>query len=535
MIKRIRRRKTLGYRTIRIMAVFSICLILGISVLAAGIYLNMKIRDTHDLAYAYVKATASYIDGDRVSHYFESKKEDDYYLKVANYIDTLRGASRINFLYVVVPTENGSVFIWDAKNMDAGTAYALGKFDPYEELSRDILEENFKVSTKEKLYITQDSIFGYLVSAFYPILDSKGKPVAIVGADLAIETISEESMAFIGTIVFAIIFIVAVFTLILYSLTEKRIITPVIRLSESSKKLISSLSSGRDISLDIHTGDEIEELAASFKTMHTEITGYLKSLSKITAEKEHIGTEMHVATSIQSSMLPKLNPEFAPRHDFSIYALMSPAKEVGGDFYDAFLIDDEHLGVVIADVSDKGVPAALFMVISKTLIKLRCQLSGSLSPARVFKSVNNQLIENNDAGMFVTCWLAIINLKTGEGRASNAGHEHPVLKRAGEEFRLVEYQHSPPLGCLDDLEFEEHEFKLHPGDTFFVYTDGLAEAVNEDGEQFGTGRIVEALNAHSDLEPEALVEAARSELSSFVGKAEQFDDTTMLAFTYHGT
>ncbi len=532
MIKIIKKKKNLGQRTIGMMVVFSVCLILGISALSSSIYLNLKINDTHKLVYAYAKAASMYIDGDKVLKYLDEDNRDPYFYKIGNYLDTVRSSSRLKFLYVIIPTEKGSYFVWDAKNKDATENYT-GKTDPYEEISHSLIDESFKAKSDEKLFITKSGDFGYLVSALYPILNSSGEPVALVGADIAVNTVSSQSINFIGTIILSIIVLVLIFSVLLYRHTKKRIIAPLIQLSDTSKKLITSLNNGSDINLDIHTGDEIEELAESFKTMHSEVTSYLGRLSKITAEKEHIGTEMHVASNIQASMLPKLAPYFASHDDFKVYASMTPAKEVGGDFYDAFLIDENHLGIVIADVSDKGVPAALFMAVSKTLIKHRCLLSGSLSPAYIFKTVNNQLIENNDAGMFVTTWLAIIDLKTGEGYASNAGHEHPVICHKGGDFKLVEYQHSPPLGCLSDMEFEEHKFKLSPGDMLFVYTDGVAEATNEKGELYTTDRLVVSLNSHKGLEPQELVEAVHKDIDRYVGNARQFDDITMLAFKYH--
>ncbi|MCR5536005.1 MAG: SpoIIE family protein phosphatase [Succinivibrio sp.] len=525
----------LGQRAIKIMVLFTICLVIGISTLSSVLYLNGKIKDTKNLAYDYAKALSVYIDGDRLRHYLADPTPDTYYYQVKKVMDTIKISSQLKYFYVVIPIEDGSFFIWDATTEEGIENYKLGRIDHYQDIDKADLEEAFTAEPKEKLYLENDVNFGYIVYALYPIFDSAGQPVALVGADLEIAAISMQSLNFIGFIVISIIILVVLFTIVLYRLTRKRIIEPLTRLSALSGELVSSLDHGTKISLDIHTGDEIEELASSFITMHEEITNYLGHLSRLTQEKEHRGTEMHVATSIQASMLPKLAPDFAFRSDFNIFAAMSPAKEVGGDFYDAFLIDQDHLAMVIADVSDKGVPAALFMVVSKTLIKLRAQLSKTLSPSFVFNTVNHQLIENNDAGMFVTVWLAIIDLKTGQGRASNAGHEHPVLCRCNGEFELVEYQHSPPLGCLDDLEFEEHDFTLKPGDTLFVYTDGVAEAVNEQGEQFGTDGIIKALNAHLGLEPKELVPAVRSELDRYVGAALQFDDITMLAFEYLGS
>ena len=249
-------------------------------------------------------------------------------------------------------------------------------------------------------------------------------------------------------------------------------------------------------------------------------------------EKERIGAELNVATQIQADMLPRIFPAFPERNEFDLFASMAPAKEVGGDFYDFFLVDDDHIALVMADVSGKGVPAALFMVIAKTLIKNRALLGES--PATVLKNVNEQLCEGNEAELFVTVWLAVIEISTGKGMAANAGHEHPVLRRAGGRYELVTYRHSPAVATMEGIRFREHPFELHPGDSLFVYTDGVPEATNSKDELFGNDRMLEALNSEPDAVPEQLLKNVRSGIDTFVGDAPQFDDITMLGFTYMG-
>ena len=253
---------------------------------------------------------------------------------------------------------------------------------------------------------------------------------------------------------------------------------------------------------------------------------------KAEQEKERIGAELSVATQIQADMLPRIFPAFPERTEFDLFASMSPAKEVGGDFYDFFLIDDDHIGLVMADVSGKGVPAALFMVIAKTLIKNRAQMGGS--PAEVLSYANDQLCEGNEAELFVTVWFATIQISTGKGLAANAGHEHPAIRRKDGSFELVKYRHSPAVATLEGIKFKEHEFTLNPGDSLYVYTDGVTEATNKDDVLFGTDRMLEALNKKPDSDPKTLLETVRSDIDDFVGAAPQFDDITMLGFKYLG-
>ena len=244
--------------------------------------------------------------------------------------------------------------------------------------------------------------------------------------------------------------------------------------------------------------------------------------------------DMEVAAAIQNGVMPRKFPPFPDRKEFDIYAYMDPAKEVGGDFYDFFLIDEDHIGVVIADVSGKGVPAALFMMVTKALIKTTC-VQGGDSPGEALFKVNNQLLNSaGELSMFVTVWLAKIEISTGKGISVNAGHEHPAMLRHGGEFELIEYSHSPAVCVIPDMVFEEREFRLNEGDMLFVYTDGVPEAVNHKRKQFDTGRMLEALNKGKWETPKDTIESVKQSLEDFVEDAEQFDDITMLCFEYRG-
>ena len=250
-------------------------------------------------------------------------------------------------------------------------------------------------------------------------------------------------------------------------------------------------------------------------------------------ESSRIETELGMATDIQASQLPRLFPAFPKRDEFDLFASMTPAKEVGGDFYDFFLIDDDHIGLVMADVSGKGVPGALFMMVSRVLIK--SHLQNGESPGEALASVNDQMCENNDTGLFVTVWAAVLQISTGKGVAVNAGHENPALMRAGGKFEMIVYKHSPAVATIEGIRFREHEFELHPGDSLFVYTDGVAEATNSRNELFGAERTLDALNRDPGASPKDILDNVMDGINSFVAEAEQFDDITMLCFRYNGT
>ncbi|MBR2835767.1 MAG: SpoIIE family protein phosphatase [Coriobacteriales bacterium] len=308
------------------------------------------------------------------------------------------------------------------------------------------------------------------------------------------------------------------------------------KISDPLKQLeadVLRISGGNlDNRTQVVTDDEIGSLANSFNTMTDSLQRYIANLKEVTAKEERIAGELDVARHIQASMLPRDFEGFSAKSEFDLYASMTPAKEVGGDFYDFFYTDENHVCLVMADVSGKGVSAALFMAIAKTLIKNRAQMGGG--PAEILSYANEKLCEGNEAELFVTVWLAIIDLTCGKGLAANAGHEHPVIRHVDGEYELVKYRHSPAVATMEGIRFREHEFELQPGDRFFVYTDGVAEATNATNELFGTERMLQALNFNVSATPKELLEHVKAQIDAFVGESDQFDDITMLSFYYYG-
>ena len=250
------------------------------------------------------------------------------------------------------------------------------------------------------------------------------------------------------------------------------------------------------------------------------------------AERERISNELSLATRIQGDMLPNIFPAFPERTEFDIYATMDPAKEVGGDFYDFFLIDEDHLCMVMADVSGKGVPAALFMMASKIILANNA-MAGK-SPAQILTDTNTSICSNNRQEMFVTVWLGILELSTGKLTASNAGHEYPVLKQPDGSFELLKDKHGFVLGGMDGVRYKEYELRLEPGAKLFLYTDGIPEAADAANTMFGTDRMLLALNREPDAAPQQILRNVRSAVNSFVNEAEPFDDLTMLCIEYRG-
>lgn len=271
--------------------------------------------------------------------------------------------------------------------------------------------------------------------------------------------------------------------------------------------------------------------SSEFTSLSNDINQTVDVLKTYINEAEkRIEQELEFAKSIQESALPH-NFDF-PRNDLELFASMDPAKEVGGDFYDFFFIDSNKICLVIADVSGKGIPASLFMMKSKAII--RGYAESGKNPAEIFRLANNGLCDGNDADMFVTVWIGIVDLETGHMVCSNAGHEYPVLKRKNGNYELYKQKHNFALAVMRDAKFREYELDLAPGDSLFVYTDGIPEAINTTQEEYGTDRLLDVLNRHKDLPQKNILKQVRRDIRYFVGEEDQFDDVTMLGFKYKG-
>ncbi len=239
-----------------------------------------------------------------------------------------------------------------------------------------------------------------------------------------------------------------------------------------------------------------------------------------------------MAARIQTNMLPNVFPPFPERKDMDIFASMDAAKEVGGDFYDFFLTDEDHLCLVMADVSGKGVPAALFMMACKIILGNYAMLGQS--PAQVLETANTAVCANNKADMFITVWIGILDLRTGILKAANAGHEYPVIMQPGGKFELLRDKHGFVIGGMAGMHYKEYTVQMQPGAKLFLYTDGVPETTDSNGSMFGLERMLDALNTDTAASPKEVLGNIRRAVDDFVGDAEQFDDLTMLCMEYKG-
>ena len=498
-------------------------------------YRSEMIEHYEEFAWNIGSVAASQIDADRISDYLLMEEPDESYEQSFRTLCQIREKGGIRYLYVVKPELDEVWYVMDTDPTEE--AIPRGYHEPYYE--GDFSENAERMVRGERIPpLISDEEFGYLMSVYVPLTTSGGDPAGYVGVDLLMNDVKQDLRRFAiqSSILMAILTIVL--SLVFIEISSRSFAKPIRRLAAAAARLVKEEQAKEATTtnifsdLSIQSEDEIGVLYRSLKQMEADINAYIRDLVNVTAEKERIGAELNIATQIQADMLPRIFPAFPGRHEFDLFATMDPAKEVGGDFYDFFLVDKDHIALVMADVSGKGVPAALFMVIAKTLIKNRAQLGES--PAEVLTNVNEQLCEGNEAELFVTVWLAVIEIATGKGMAANAGHEHPALCRAGGKFELVEYRHSPAVATMEGVRFREHPFELYPGDKLVVYTDGVTEATDAHEELFGNDRLLDALNRDPSAPPKQLLSTLRKEIDTFVGDAPQFDDITMLGFHYIG-
>ncbi len=399
------------------------------------------------------------------------------------------------------------------------------------EMIRDI------VASDTLLYLDFGEANGWVATNYTEVYDRSGNLMGYASSDINITDFIR--LMFRSIVVYSVILIIVLVlssSLISRDL-EKKLIVPIKTLARTAQEYTSRDKTEEEAlpevgyfdSLSLNTGDEIETLWVSLSNMERDINATMRRIRRLASEKQKAEAELSVAKGIQEGMLKDKFPAFPGRGEFDIYAFMRPAKEVGGDLYDYFLIDNDHLCMVIGDVSGKGVPAAMFMAVAITVIK-NIALPGK-SISEIMKEVNNQLTENNKESLFLTLWLGIYTISDRKLVFGNAGHEDPAFYRASEDsYTLHVSDHDIPMGIMENTEYSMEEITLAPGDKIFLYTDGVPEATRADDCLYGTERMLKCLNSNTNLAGKDTIEAIRKDTEEFIEGADQFDDMTMLSF-----
>ena len=486
-----------------------------------------------EIANGIAEYAALSMDPETLEQYLETKTADEAYNSTREQLQHTADAEDCSVIYVAkVHTDTKErEYIYNVVSKASG-------FSPYEIGFRDTVNDEFLkvydsiLKGETQLHNFMYSRKGYTTSV-YPVEDADSGVVAIVGVVKNMDLLTSAKNSYICQIILieALIAILSGVVWVVYM--RRRIVVPVQQLSEAALNMVEHLEDGNSPELVVKHEDELRELADSFATMYCQVGAYIAKLETVTAEKERIGAELDVAAKIQSSMLPCIFPAFPDRNEFDIYATMDPAKEVGGDFYDFFMVDADHLAFVVADVSGKGVPAALFMVIGKTLIKDHTGLHDDLG--EVFTEVNNILCASNSEEMFITAFEGVLNLKTGELRYVNAGHEIPFLCRKGGVFEPFKVRAGFVLAGMQGIRYRAGSIQLEPGDKVFQYSDGIPEAINSEKAPYGMKRLEGVLAQNSEKTPADLLPLVKADVDAFVGDADQFDDITMLCIEFKGS
>lgn len=478
----------------------------------------------------------SAVGSDSYRSNFSDFKNNPTYASVHAILGDFLTAGDVDAVYLATFDEERNRIIYLVDPDVPGEALLTGDWESFRP---NTLKKFLNWNGKEKLYdISKTDIYGWLCMSAAPVKRSDGTNSAFVITDVSLRNFRNGISTFLIQYVVAMVILVNAFCFLLTKHMKKRIVVPINSITQAAQDYILDKCAGVTCnnhfsSLEIKTGDELENLSVIMAEMEKNLADYEASLTAVTAEKERIGTELSLATRIQGDMLPSTFPAFPDRHEFDIYASMNPAREVGGDFYDFFFIDDDHLCFTIADVSGKGVPAALFMMASKIILANTAIMDKS--PAEILEYANDIITPNNKEDMFVTVWIGILEISTGKLKAANAGHEYPAVKKADGKFELLDDPHGFVIGGLEGMKYKEYEIVLDKGSKIFVYTDGVPEATNAEGKMFGTERMLQCLNEFSDKSPDGIIENLISSVNDFVNGAEQFDDMTMLCLEYKGS
>lgn len=475
-------------------------------------------------------------DSPEYRSYFRMFEETDYYREM---IETLENTDTVltekDVYLAMYDTERMTmVYLLDSQDIPSEHSCKVGE---WERADQEEIDAFFVDTDQIRVFRNYSEMYGERYTIADPIKDDTGTIYAFAMSDIPLSFVNASAAIFttLYTIVLCIAIVIVI--LIVRAVMKRRLVQPIRQISGAVEQYTlsrtdESVDRNCFSSLQIKTGDELEELSHVMAGMEQEISAYEDNLMKAAAEEERVRTELSLASTIQAGMLPQIFPPYPDRQEFDIYAMMDPAKEVGGDFYDFFLIDDDHFAIVIADVSGKGVPAALFMMSS--MIVINNFASEGYSPAEVLRHTNEKICRSSKVEMFVTVWFGILDLKTGVVTAANAGHEYPAVRHPGGAYELLHDKHSFVIGGMDGMDYKEYTCTLEPGASIFLYTDGVVEATNRQEAFYGSERLLAALNTTEGMSAQETLQIVRADVDRFAEGAPQFDDLTMLCITYKG-
>ena len=521
--------------------VFSLVLLsVVVSILGFVSFTSAFEKEYSTTTYHMADTATTLVNGDHLEDYLAGEMEEEYATS-ANYLDKYCHRMNVSLIYVIcVDTDDYGRFVSvfnpvnNAVDDSEYTSWPLGyqrdtTNEEYREKYRAIYEKKVPYETVYRIR-TVDGQKPH-ITTLVPLKNSSDEVAAILCMQRPISEMVDAIRPYLLTVSIAALMLAILSIVFISWFIRRQFVQPVRRISKEAVRFSATQSKGKPLGR-ISRYREIADLADSIDTMETEMVAYMNNLAAVTSEKERISSELSFARLIQANSVPNDFPAFPERTDFRVYASMTPAKEVGGDFYNFYLIDDDHLAFMIGDVSGKGIPAALFMMVTNIVLGNRTLMGGT--PAEILAFVNDNICAHNKLDMFVTLWLGIIDLATGKVLAANAGHEDPAVCRKDGSFELAKTRHGLVAGAMPGIRYRDAEFYLAPGDKVFLYTDGVPEATDGENRMFTLDRMLVTLNTVKNGSPEEILEGIHQEVNAFVGDAPQFDDLTMLCLEYKG-
>lgn len=505
-----------------------------VSILGFVSFTNAFKKEYSTSTYHMADTAASNVSGDYLTDYLEGRHINEYQ-RTKVFLDDYCHTMSVSLVYViVVDTSDYERFVSIFNSVDNtvdNSEYVEWELGHKRNTTNDEYRAKYKaLYEKEALYETvyrinpEDGSHPH-ITTMVPIKNIKGDVTGILCIQRPIRELKEARQPYVITIGVSTFLLALIASLLTAAFIDKQFVMPISRVTEEATRFASENTKGEPLGA-ISRFEVFSSLARSIDTMENDMVDYMENLTAATAEKERIGTELSLARTIQSNSIPDSFPAFPGRKDFDIYATMIPAKEVGGDFYNFFLVDDDHLAVMIGDVSGKGVPGSLSMMVTNILISERTQVGGT--PAEILSFVNKRLCEHNKAEMFVTLWLGIIEISTGKVIAASAGHDDAIIYQKNGRFAQCRTKHGLAAGAFLDSAYADFEFILGKGGKLFLFTDGVTEATDTNEQMFRMEKLLEALNENKEASPQQILEGVHESVNRFVGDAPQFDDLTML-------
>ena len=509
-----------------------------VSVIGNIVFTNTFKNVYDETTYHIADTATALVNGDNIDEYLAGREMDDY-LRTKGFLDRYCKRIHVSLIYVIKPDTsdyNSFVSVFNAvdNTVDDST------YKPWEiGHRRETTNEEYRL--KYKAMFEEDSSHEIVyrfkgtetyhphITMMVPVKKSSGEVTAILCVQRPINELNAILRPYLITVGAAVMILSVLLAYIISTIIRNQFVAPVRKVSDEAMRFARENTVGEALG-SISPYNEISNLALSIDKMEADMDQYIQNLTAATAEKERIHAEISLAGSIQENAIPNEFPAFPDRTDFDIYASMTPAKGVGGDFYNFFLLDDDHLVILIGDVSGKGIPGALFMMMSNIILTERINIGGT--PAEILYHVNNSICEQNEMDMFVTLWLGIIELPTGRVIAANAGHEDAAVYRSGGEFELYKTKHGIPAGAMSGARYRDFEIQLGRGDKLFIYTDGVPEAMDVDNHMFTLGKMIDTLNSEREKTPAEILDGIHKAVDEHAGEAPQFDDLTMLCFEY---